>query len=219
MYTIKQSLSCEMPLPDSKINVLVLNCSLKHENEISNTGELSELALNYMKDFGKVESEFIRISDKNIPVGLNYRESKDDDWPGIVEKIKAANIIIFSTPIWWGGRSSLMQRVIERMDALDEEYHKEGRSALYNKVAGVVITGSEDGALSVLGTIMMVMTFFGFTFPPECAAYWVGEVGGDVSKDREKRLVNEATKMMAKNMARNLMYYAQLLSMHPLVLN
>ncbi|MDQ3022114.1 MAG: NAD(P)H-dependent oxidoreductase [Bacteroidota bacterium] len=218
MYKPKPCLSCEMPAPDSTIKVLVLNCSLKHENEISNTGELSELALNYMKDFGKTDSEIIRISDKNIPVGLNYRESKDDGWPGIVEKIKAANIIIFSTPIWWGGRSSLMQRIIERMDALDEEYHKEGRSALYNKVAGIIITGSEDGALSALGTIMMVMTFLGFTFPPECAAYWVGEVGGEVSKDREKRLANEATKMMAKNMARNLMYYAQLLSKHPLEL-
>lgn len=171
MYKIKSSLSCAMPSPDSRLKVLVLNCSLKHEDELSNTGELSELALSYMKQFGKIETEIIRISGKNIPVGLNFRESKDDDWPDIVEKIKAANIIIFSTPIWWGGRSSLMQRVIERMDALDEEYHKAGRNALYNKVAGVVITGSEDGALSVLGTIMMVMTFLGFTFPPECAAY------------------------------------------------
>jgi len=171
-----------------------------------------------MKEFGKIDEEIIRISDKNIPVGLDYRESSDDDWPDIVEKIKNANIVIFATPVWWGGRSSLMQRVIERLDALDEEYHKEGRSVLYNKVAGIVITGSEDGALSVLGTIMMVMTFMGFTFPPECTAYWVGEVGGAVSEDREKRLANEATKMMAKNMARNLIYYAELLSMHPLKL-
>jgi multimeric flavodoxin WrbA len=217
MYKPKPCMEAEMPSSQTVIKVLVLNCSLKHEkNEISNTGELSELALNFMKDFGKTESEIIRIADKNIPVGLNYRESKDDDWPDIVAKIKAADIIIFATPIWWGGRSSLMQRVIERMDALDEEYHKEGRSALYNKVAGIVITGSEDGALSVLGTIMMVMTFMGFTFPPECTAYWVGEVGQPVNEDRGKRLANEATKQMAKNMARNLMYYAQLLSMYPM---
>ena len=57
--------------------------------------------------------------------------------------------MIFCTPIWWGGRSSLMQRVIERLDALDEEYGASGRSAISSKVAGVVITGSEDGALSV----------------------------------------------------------------------
>lgn len=205
-----------MPSPDTLLKVLVLNCSLKHDQEISNTGELSELVINFMKDFGKIESEIIRISDKKIPVGLNYRESDDDDWSEIVAKVRAANIVIFATPIWWGGRSSLMQRIIERMDALDEEYHKEGRSALYNKTAGIVITGSEDGALSIIGTIMMVMTFLGFTFPPECAAYWVGEVGGNVSEDREKRLKNEATKQMAKNVARNLVYYGQLLSKYPM---
>lgn len=216
MYKPKPCLDCEMPSPDSTVKILVLNCSLKHKNELSNTGELSELVLNCMKEFGKTETEVIRISDKVIPAGLSFKESEDDDWPDIVTKIKSSDIIIFSTPIWWGGRSSLMQRIIERFDALDEEYRKEGRSALYNKVAGIVVTGSEDGALSVIGTIMMVMTFMGFTFPPECAAYWVGEVGGDVSKDREKRLANDATKKMAKNMARNLMYYAQLLSLHPL---
>jgi len=207
-----------MPSKDTVMKVLVLNCSLKHEEEISNTGELSELVVSNMKNHGKIEPEIIRISDKNIPVGLDFRESDDDDWPDIVAKIKAANIVIFATPIWWGGRSSLMQCVIERMDALDEEYHKEGRSALYNKIAGIVITGSEDGALSTMGTIMMVMTFLGFTFPPECAAYWVGEVGGIVKEDRQKRLANEATKMMAMNVARNLMYYGQLMAMHPMTM-
>jgi multimeric flavodoxin WrbA len=165
----------------------------------------------------KVKADIIRLADKNIPVGLNYRESENDDWPEIVAKMKAADIVIFATPIWWGGRSSLMQRVIERMDALDEEYRADGRSALYNKVAGTVITGSEDGALSVMGSIMMVLTWMGFTLPPECCAYWIGEVGQPVSTDRERRLQNKATEHMAKNMARNLVYYAQLLKEHPLV--
>ena len=110
-----------------------------------------------------------------------------------------------------------MQRVIERMDALDEEYIANGRSALYNKVAGIVITGSEDGALSTMGTIMMVLTWMGFTLPPECAAYWVGEVGNPPSEDAAKRRANTATQHMAKNLARNLVYYAQLLKQRPLV--
>ena len=38
-----------------------------------------------------------------------------------------------------------------------------------------------------------------------------------VSQDREKRLRNDATKHMAKNLARNLVYYAQLLKQRPLV--
>ena len=109
-----------------------------------------------------------------------------------------------------------MQRVIERFDALDEEYSTSGRSAIYNKIAGIVITGSEDGAQATLGAIMNVLTWFGFTFPPEAAAYWVGEVGQDPKLDREKRLANKSTAYMAKTLARNLTYYARLLKQHPL---
>ena len=217
MYKTKPCLECDMPSPELELKVLVLNASLKHKDEeISNTEEVAELVLENMKKH-KISSEIIRLADKNIPVGLGYRESEDDDWPNVVKKIKAADIIIFATPVWWGGRSSLMQRVIERMDALDEEYRADGRSALYNKIAGVVITGSEDGALHTMGTIMMVLTWLGFTLPPECAAYWVGEVGQSVSSDRERRLKNDATKHMAKNLARNLVYYAQLLKQYPLI--
>ncbi|RJQ29999.1 NADPH-dependent oxidoreductase [Candidatus Parcubacteria bacterium] len=204
-----------MPNPETKLKALVLNASLKHKPDISNTEEIAQLVLDHMKSHG-VEGEIVRISDKNIPVGLGFREGPEDDWPDIVKKIKESNIVIFATPVWWGGRSSLMQRVIERLDALDEEYSSSGRSAIYNKVAGIVITGSEDGALSTMGTIMMVLTWMGFTLPPECAAYWVGEVGQPPSTDRERRLKNEATKHMAKNLARNLVYYAQLLKKHPL---
>jgi hypothetical protein len=110
-----------------------------------------------------------------------------------------------------------MQRIIERMDSFDEQYIAGGRSVLYNKVARVVVTGSEDGALAAMGTIMMVLTWMGFTLPPECAAYWVGEVGQPTIQDAEKRRCNSATQHMAKNLARNLMYYAQLLKKHPLI--
>ena len=80
-----------------------------------------------------------------------------------------------------------------------------------------MITGSEDGALATMGTIMMVLTWMGFTLPPECAAYWVGEVGQPPSEDAAKRRMNTATQHMAKNLARNLVYYAQLLKERPLV--
>ena len=217
MYKPKPHHECEMPAR-AKLNVLALNGSLKHEPDISNTDEVTREVIANMGTSCEIDAEVIRLSDQNLPVGLGFRESENDDWPAMVEKIKAADIVIFATPVWWGGRSSLMQRVIERFDALDEEYHASGRSALYNKVAGIVVTGSEDGALSTMGSIMMVLTWMGFTLPPECAAYWVGEVGFPPAEDREKRLRNNATKNMAKNMARNLVYYAQLLKQHPLTM-
>jgi multimeric flavodoxin WrbA len=200
---------------DAALNVLALNASLKHDPAISNTGELATLVLDEFRAIAPVITEMVRLSDARLPVGLNFRESDDDDWPGLVTKIKAADIVLFCTPIWWGGRSSLMQRVIERLDALDEEYSATGRSAIKGKVAGIVITGSEDGALSVMGSIMMVLSFMGFTLPPECAAYWVGEVGQPTSQDREKRLRNMATMHMAKGLAQNVVSYARLLKAHP----
>jgi len=214
MYKIKPRFRCTMP-SDAPLNILALNASLKHEPELSNTGELASLVIEEMRALAAINAEVIRLSDAILPVGLSFRETSQDDWPGLVTKIKAADVVLFCTPIWWGGRSSLMQRIIERLDALDEEYSATGRSAIKGKVAGIVITGSEDGALSVMGGIMMVLSWMGFTLPPECAAYWVGEVGQPPSEDRAKRSRNMATMHMAKGLAQNLVFYARLLKAHP----
>jgi multimeric flavodoxin WrbA len=208
MYKTKPCFRCSMP-SDASLNVLVLNASLKHEPT------LASLVLNEMQALAAITTDVIRLSDATLPVGLGFREAANDDWPDLVTRIKTADIVLFCTPIWWGGRSSLMQRLIERLDALDEEYSATGRSAIKGKVAGIVITGSEDGALSVMGSIMMVLTWMGFTLPPECAAYWVGEVGQPTTQDREKRLANMATMHMAKGLAESLVFYARLLKAHP----
>jgi len=214
MYKTKPRFRCSMP-SEAPLTVLALNASLKHEPSLSNTGELADLVLDEIHALAAINADVVRLSDAALPVGLGFREAAEDDWPDLVARIKAADIVLFCTPIWWGGRSSLMQRLIERLDALDEEYSATGRSAIKGKVAGIVITGSEDGALSVMGSIMMVLSFMGFTLPPECAAYWVGEVGQPTSQDREKRLRNMATMHMAKGLAQNLVYYARLLKAHP----
>jgi multimeric flavodoxin WrbA len=204
-----------MALDSQKLKVLVLNASLKHEPDVSNTEEVVGQVLGHM-GADAIESEMVRLADKNIPVGLSFKESEDDEWPAISEKIIAADIVIFATPIWWGQRSSLMQRIIERMDAFDEDVHNGGRAVLLNKVAGIVITGSEDGAQHVGASIMEVLTFMNFTLPPQCIAYWVGEVGLDPKTDRERRQKNPAVDAMAKNLAQGLVYYAELLKKNPM---
>jgi multimeric flavodoxin WrbA len=214
MYKTKPRFRCNMP-SDAPLSVLALNASLKHEPSLSNTGELASLVLDERRALGGgVTVDMVRLADATLPVGIGFRESPEDAWPGLVTKIKAADIVLFCTPIWWGGRSSLMQRLIERLDSLDEEYSATGRSVIKGKVAGIVITGSEDGALSVMGSIMMVLSFMGFTLPPECAAYWVGEVGQPTSQDRDKRLRNMATMHMAKGLAQSVVYHARLLKAH-----
>lgn len=197
------------------LNVLVLNASLKHGAEPSNTEEVTNLVLEKMKSHAEIESSMVRLADMNIPVGLGYKESEDDEWPGIVDQMVKADVVIFATPIWWGTRSSLMQRAIERMDAFDEGTVPEGRNALLNKVAGIVITGSEDGAQAVMAGMMEVLSFMNFTLPPQCCTYWVGEVGQDTKTDAERRRANPAVAHMAEATAKNLVYYAQLLKSNP----
>lgn len=197
------------------LNVLVLNASLKHGDAPSNTEEVANMVLEKMRAHAEVSVETLRLSDKNIPVGLSYKMSEDDEWPAIVEQILKADVILFATPIWWGSRSSLMQRVIERMDAFDEDFIKDGRSALLNKVAGIVITGSEDGAQSVMAGMMEVLSFLNFTLPPNCCTYWVGEVGMDPKTDAERRRANPAVAHMAENTAKSLVHCAKLLKAQP----
>ncbi len=196
------------------LKVLTLNASLKQGSEPSNTEEVANLVVEKMRTYATIDSETIRLADKDLPVGLGYRMSDTDEWPDIVAKIQAADIILFATPIWWGGRSSLMQRVIERLDSVDEG-EGGGRESLLNKVAGIVITGSEDGAQAVMAGLMEVLSFLNFTLPPQCATYWVGEVGMDPKTDSERRRKNEAVGHMAEKTAKSLTSYATLLKAHP----
>lgn len=196
------------------LRVLTLNASLKHGSEPSNTEEVANLVIEKMRTHATIEEESVRLADSDLPVGLSFRMSATDEWPSIVEKIQKADIVLFATPIWWGGRSSLMQRVIERLDSLDEG-EGGGRESLLNKVAGIVITGSEDGAQATMASLMEVLTFLNFTLPPQCATYWVGEVGQDSKTDSERRRKNEAVSAMAEKTAKSLTSYALLLKEHP----
>ncbi|MES2668376.1 MAG: NAD(P)H-dependent oxidoreductase [Patescibacteria group bacterium] len=196
------------------LSVLTLNASLKPGSELSSTGEVVEQVVSAMRAHADVTHEEVRLSDLDLPVGLRFRMSETDAWPGIVEKIHAADIVLFATPIWWGGRSSLMQRVIERLDSLDEG-EGGGRESLLNKVAGIVITGSEDGAQAVAAGLMEVLSFLNFTLPPQCTTYWVGEVGQDPKTDNDRRRINPAVGEMAEKTARSLASYAILLKDNP----
>ena len=197
------------------LNVLILNASLKHADSPSNTEEVALMVIEEMKKHATISHEIVRLADKRIPVGLGFKESEDDEWPSIVEQIKKADIVLFATPVWWGGRSSLMQRIIERFDAFDEQVLAGGRSALLNKVAGVVITGSEDGAQATLAGLLSTLTFLNFTIPPQACTYWVGEVGEDPGTDADRRRKNKAVPHMAANTGRNLVATALLLKERP----
>src|SRR5665647_2730846 len=102
------------------IKALFLLGTLKKKQVLSNTAVLCEVVADIFREQENVDSEIIRLRDYDIQPGTKT-EIDGDDWPKIVDKMKAADIIIFATPIWWGIQSSLIQRIIERLDELNDE--------------------------------------------------------------------------------------------------
>ena len=142
---------------------------------------------------------------------------RGDEWPKILEKLVHSDIIIFATPIWWGGHSSLMQRVFERLDELNDQIVETGKSEFLNKVGGMVITGAEDGAQNVIASIANFMIWNGITLPPACSLSYLKYYDVKTAAALKRNLLKQPSTMaMARTMARNVAYLAKLLKEHPL---
>ncbi len=165
----------------------------------------------------------VRFVDFTIKHGNKSDMGQGDEWPLILEKIKEADIFIIASPIWVGHLASPAQQLIERFDAVFHESgftkEKTGQYFTYNKVAGYLITGNEDGAHASSAQILWAMQEFGFTIPPNSNAYWVGHAGGDknyVEAGGEKYFY---TNNLLRNMVANLVFFAQLLQENPITTN
>jgi multimeric flavodoxin WrbA len=58
------------------------------------------------------------------------------------------------------------QRVIERLDGTYSSTNEHGQYPLYNTVAGVVVTGNEDGAHDAAATTLLNLSHLECTIPP-----------------------------------------------------
>ena len=198
-----------------RLKAVFLLATLKHKRgggEFSHTETLSELVIECLRDHD-VKSEIIRLVDYDIKPGIKLNMGKGDEWPGIVKKILAADILVFATPIWWGNQSSLMQRAIERLDELHNELRETGKSRLANKVGGIVITGEEDGEQHITGNLSNFMLSIGVTLPPQCALSYQGEYERATKNSLAKRFREEKEYAdAAETMARNRAFFARLLT-------
>ncbi|MDB5007967.1 MAG: Multimeric flavodoxin WrbA [Mucilaginibacter sp.] len=200
------------------MKALIINCTLKPSPEFSNTGALVKKAAQQLKDSG-VQTEVIRLVDYNIKPGNSTNIGKDDQWPLILEKIRKCDILIIGTPIWMGHLASTAMRVIERLDAIFHEdgfTNEMGQFITYNKVAGCLITGNEDGAHSCAAQVLWSMQELGFTIPPNVNAYWVGMAGAGkdyVEAGGEKFFYTNYT---LRWMIANLVWFAKLLKTNPI---
>ena len=100
-----------------------------------------------------------------------------DDWPGILEKVMASDILVITSPIWLGEKSSVCTHVVERLYAASHLLNEAGQYAYYGRVAGCLITGNEDGAKHCAMNILYSLQHLGYAIPPQADAAWLGEAG------------------------------------------
>ena len=122
-------------------------------------------------------------------------------WEGvkqeIIDEVLAADTVIMATPIWWNNHSSLIQRVIEYLDDVNdvdiektnsEDGTRAGReSSFAGKLFAVIVVGAEDGAQHVTGNLFNMANWLGFTIPPTAGVTDIG------TKPKEVRAMIERT--------------------------
>src|SRR4030081_2131527 len=108
------------------LTALALNCTLTPSPAGSSTQLLTDQVLAALGKHG-VTSETIRVVDLDVKPGVEKDMGDRDAWPGIREKMLAADIFVLGTPTWMGHMSSVAQRVLERLDAELSETDDEGR--------------------------------------------------------------------------------------------
>ncbi|TQS41480.1 flavodoxin family protein [Cryptosporangium phraense] len=196
------------------MRALVLNCTLKPSPEPSNTEALARVVTDELAANG-VQIEFVRVVDHNVKPGVETDLGDGDGWPAIHEKVLNSEILIVATPTWVGTASSVAFGVLERMDAMLSETDDDGRPVAYNRVAGVVVTGNEDGAKNAIAAVSSGLIEIGYTVPGQSWTYWhLGPGAGPDYLDEEKG--HDWSAKVGRQAAANLLGVARALAATPL---
>lgn len=202
---------------DRTLNALYINCTLKPSPEISHTEGLAERSIAIMTAEG-VEVEVVRAVDMEIPPGVQPDMTEHgwerDDWPALYEKVARSNILVILTPIWLGEKSSICNRIIERLYGNSGLLNEVGQSVYYGRAGGCIVTGNEDGAKHCSMSILYSLQHLGFVIPPQADAGWLGEIGPGPSylDPGSGGPENDFTQRNTKIMTWNLIHLARMIS-------
>jgi multimeric flavodoxin WrbA len=142
----------------------------------------------------------------------------DDMSNTLYDKILGADAIIFATPVNNFKMSTFMSAFIDRCISLDGSLQPANPKApkdkalntkhmrfieltanpevpgsgmlrrFLGKVAGIIVTGHEEGAAMVIGSMFMTLNHFGMLFPPYGSVYAMASVCDATYKDKKKVL-------------------------------
>jgi multimeric flavodoxin WrbA len=215
--TARQAELCERSTTDySDLKAFFINCTLKRRPERSHTQGLMDIAMEIMRRNG-VQVDGIRAIDHQIATGvwpdMTEHGWERDDWPGIFERVIAADILVLGMPIWLGEKSSVATQIIERLYGNSHLLNDAGQYAYYGRVGGCLITGNEDGIKHCAMEILYSLGHLGFTVPPQADAGWIGEAvpGPSYLDDGSGGPDNDFTNRNTTFMTWNLLHLARML--------
>ncbi|OBH89673.1 flavodoxin family protein [Mycobacterium sp. E2733] len=191
------------------LRALALTCSLKKSPEPSSSELIADQLIAQLRSAG-VEGGTVRCVDLALLPGVEADMGAGDEWPALLEKITAADIVVLSTPTWVGHMSSVAQRVLERLDAAISDKDDAGRPRMVGKVALAAVVGNEDGAHKIVADLFQALNDIGFSIPAQGCTYWNGEaMQGTNFNDLDD--VPEAVAATTETAARNAVHLAALL--------
>jgi multimeric flavodoxin WrbA len=125
----------------------------------------------------------------------------------------AADILVLTSPIWLGQKSSVCARVIERLYVNSHLLNDACQYAYCGRVGGCLVTGNEDGIKHCALEILYSLGRLGFTVPPQADAGWIGGAGSGPSNldDGSGGPDNDFTNRNTTFMTWNLLHLARML--------
>jgi multimeric flavodoxin WrbA len=216
LTALQEQLAADSRWDFGDLRAVFVNCTLKRSPALSHTQGLADLSIAIMERNG-VQTEVIRAADHDIPPGV-YPDMTEhgwpaDEWPALFERVIAADILVLTTPIWLGEKSSICTKVVERLYGNSHLLNDDGQYAYYGRAAGCLITGNEDGAKHCAMNILYSLQHLGYSIPPQADAGWVGEAGPGPSylDEGSGGPENDFTNRNTSFMTWNLMHLARML--------
>ncbi|MDR4478931.1 MAG: NAD(P)H-dependent oxidoreductase [Nitrospira sp.] len=147
----------------------------------SASDDLLQAALGHARDQLQLDTQLITLRDLSFRAceGFYSKAAEACTWPCSITQMDPADqmdqvyegivhwadVILVSTPIRWGGASSLYYKMVERMNCIQNQETIADRHLLKNKVAAFIIMGGQDNVQGVAGQLMTFFAEVGCQFP------------------------------------------------------
>jgi len=99
--------------------------------------------------------------------------NKDDELWKITKELFESDAVVFLGSVRWGQTNSNYQRLIERLDWIENRWASLGEDNVISDIdAGVILIGHNWNGHNVLRTQKQVLKFYGFKVPHELSWNW-----------------------------------------------